>query len=165
MQRFNAFLLSIFLIFSSCGGAQQAKKATLVPDQEAMNRQQEAEQKRQDQLKKQQEEEQKRREQVRKLIERDQIVKKDMKICRKLPGQPGTSYMFEKTGNICTIKPDNQRSLNVHMSHFHRILEKMENSRNRSFLEQAMRDVPMPRMEARKPFGRHGKIIVPYENR
>ena len=171
MQRFNAFLLVITLFFCSCGGAQQAQKPTLVLDQEAMVRQQEAEQKRQDQLIKQQEEEEERqkeeeerREQVRELIQRDQIVKKDMNICLKLPGQPGTSYMFEKTGNICTIKPNNKRSLSVHMSHLYRILEKVETSRNRTFLEQAMRQNPMPRIDTPRLFGRD-KIIGPYELR
>lgn len=163
MQRFNAFLLSICLFSIGCGGAQ---KAMLAPDSDAITQQRIAEQERNAQLKKQQKEEKERRAWIQKLLNGDQIVKKDMNICHKLPGQPGTKYLFEKTGNICTIKPDDQRSLSVHMSHFYRILEKLEDKRDRSFLEQAMRQAPMAREDGlQRSFGRHGKIIDPNEIR
>lgn len=131
MRRFSAFLLVFCMFFCDCGGVQhqQDQQPELIPDEQAMNAQQQAESQRQVQLKKQQEEQEKRLTRVRELIEGDHVLKKDVMVCNELPVAPGR-YLFKKTRNICQIRPD-RRSLLIHASHFYRIIEQIEDERER----------------------------------
>ncbi len=146
MRRFSAFLLVFCLFFCDCGGAQHQKdqQPELIPDEQAMNAQ----------LKKQQEEEEKKLARVRKLVDGDHVIKKDVAVCNELPVAPGR-YLFKKTGNICQIRPDRKRSLYIQASHFYRIIEQIEDERERkrtqSFFSRMLEEEQqMPRVDQRR---------------